>query len=230
MSQENRQPVAAPAPPRRRPEYTPVLSNREADKPQQVRDRAMAGTARTPVGFMNRSSRGAGATGVWYIDKRRSPRRRDREASSLAISAAWRSSLVNIPDANVSCGACARTQTVRTCRIPPSASAAFSMPRGRADHCGMPACPARRNGRRWPSPRQMRKVELMMVTYRLPICFDIRVPATASLTAHATRLPVPTCPTMAASPTGAPLRHGPRAPAPSRATAPNGWIAKAAIC
>jgi hypothetical protein len=130
MSQENRQPVAAPAPPRRRPEYTPVLSNREADKPQQVRDRAMAGTARTPVGFMNRSSRGAGATGVWYIDKRRSPRRRDREASSLAISAAWRSSLVNISGANNSCGACARTQTGRTCRIPPRRPQHFPCPGG----------------------------------------------------------------------------------------------------
>ena len=77
---------------------------------------------------MNRSSRDAGATGVWYIHKRSSPRRRDRQGRRFAISAAWRSSLVNIPDANNSCGACARTQTGRTCRIPFGVRGIFRVP------------------------------------------------------------------------------------------------------
>jgi hypothetical protein len=47
----------------------------------------------------------AGVVRVWYIDKRRPPRRRDREASYLAISASLRTSLVNIPDASSTCDA-----------------------------------------------------------------------------------------------------------------------------
>ena len=71
-------------------------------------------------GITDRSSSSAGAAGVWYIDKRSSQRRRDRQAGRFAISASWRSSLVNIPDANDSCGARARTQTGRA--VPNSAS------------------------------------------------------------------------------------------------------------
>ena len=92
----------------------------------------------------DRSSSSAGATGVWYIDKRSSQRRRDRQVGRFAISASLRTSLVNIPDANNSCGARARTQTGRA--VPNSAStpAAFFISRARANNCGMPACPARR--------------------------------------------------------------------------------------
>ncbi len=178
-------------------------------------------------GIMDRPSRGAGATGIWYIDKRSSPRRRDRQAGRFAIFRLCEL-LSSIYQMRTTPAVPARAPKRGEPAESPSASAAFSVSRGRTDNCGMPACPARRNGRRWASPRQMRNVALMMVTYRLPICADIRVPATASLTVHAARLPVPTCPTMAASPTGVPRRHGPRAPAPSRPTAPNEWIAKAA--
>jgi hypothetical protein len=50
----------------------------------------------------------AGTAGVvrgWYIDKRRPQRRRDREASSSAVSASWRTSLMNIPAASSTCAA-----------------------------------------------------------------------------------------------------------------------------
>jgi hypothetical protein len=56
----------------------------------------------------------AGATGGWHIDKRRSPRRRDRQAGRFAISSPRRSSLVDMPAANHSCGAQVRTKPGRT--------------------------------------------------------------------------------------------------------------------
>ena len=46
------------------------------------------------------------------------------------------------------------------CRIPPRRRPHFSISRARADNCGMPAGPARRNGRLAAWPRQLRKVEL----------------------------------------------------------------------
>ena len=112
--------------------------------------------ARTPVAFRiarrsslvaRRSSRGAGATGVWYIDKRRPQRRRDREAFCLAASASLRSSLMNIPDANGSCDATARTTTCGPCETLARGWPHFSVFRARADSRGLHPCPARRNGR-----------------------------------------------------------------------------------
>ena len=96
---------------------------------------------------LRRSSRGAGATGVWYIHERRPQRRRDREAFCLAASASLRSCLMNIPDANGSGDATARTTTCGPCETLARGWPHFFVFRARANSRGLHPCPARRNGR-----------------------------------------------------------------------------------